>query len=324
MAPRQTVSQTIADVIAWRPALGSVLKSFEPILSAQAEVGESLASSSQIAAFAVAAQGGLPWDNMQAERCRSGIFLLAGADFSGLAEAVHTSANALLPLLAELEAVKPHLDALQVFFGKSAPAGTEDCREALLEALVSGNEAFLKKLAADNDLEPAILNFVAGFIVAPVLRAVTAQLQSEEQDGPWDKQGMWQEGFCPVCGALPVIAWLDKRHVDERNVYLVGGGGKKHLHCGLCGANWQFRRNVCPSCGKTGNDVMEFLRESGSAHGERVDWCTSCKGYCPTVDLRERESVPHLDALALGMLHLDMVAARKKLRPLRQSFWNSF
>lgn len=69
---------------------------------------------------------------------------------------------------------------------------------------------------------------------------------------------------------------------------------------------------------------MELLRESGPAHGERLDWCTKCKGYCPTVDLRERDTVPDPDALALGMLHLDMVASRKKLHPLRPSFWNTF
>lgn len=69
---------------------------------------------------------------------------------------------------------------------------------------------------------------------------------------------------------------------------------------------------------------MEILRESGSVQGERLEWCTRCKTYCPGVDLRERDTVPDLDALALGLVHLDMVAAEKKLRPLNPSFWNTF
>jgi len=42
------------------------------------------------------------------------------------------------------------------------------------------------------------------------------------------------------------------------------------------------------------------------------------------VDLREREGIPHMDAMAMGMMHLDMVASHRKLRPLKPSFWNMF
>lgn len=323
MSQRQTVSQTLADVISWRPALESILKAFEPVLTAQEELTALLANDSQIAAFAVAAQGGQPWAVLQTERARQGIALLVGASFAGLGAGVRTSAEKLLPILGALEAVAPHLKALRAFF-RQPPDGGEDVCEDLVEALVSGDEECIKELAKGAKLEPALLHFVANFVIAPVLRAVTAQLYDAEGQGAWDRGGIWKEGFCPVCGALPVIGWLDKNRLDAKNAYLVGGGGKKHLHCGLCGADWKFKRGVCPSCGKEGNDVMELLRESGPAHGERLDWCTSCKGYCPVVDLREREGEPQLDALALGMMHLDMVAAKKKLRPLRPSFWNMF
>ena len=318
MASRQTVSQTLADVMARRPALKTVLRAFEPLLSAQAELAGQLADDAHVAAFALAVQD----EGRQTERARQGIALLAGIGFSGLGEAVRLCAERLLPLLNELEAMKPRQDALRAFFLQ--PSKTAELCEGVAEALVSGDEGGLGNLAQGRGLEPAVLHFVAGFVVAPVLRAVTSRLLDDDGQGPWDKQGMWKEGFCPVCGALPVIGWLDRSRLDEKNAFLVGGGGKKHLHCGLCGAAWQFRRNACPACGKEGNDVVEFLRESEAAHGERLDWCTGCRSYCPTVDLREREGDPHMDALALGMMHLDMVAARRKLRPLRRSFWNAF
>ena len=69
---------------------------------------------------------------------------------------------------------------------------------------------------------------------------------------------------------------------------------------------------------------MELLRESSGSRGERIDWCTSCKSYCPSVDLRERDAAPDMDAMALGMMHLDIVAAQKGLLPLKPSFWNQF
>ena len=69
---------------------------------------------------------------------------------------------------------------------------------------------------------------------------------------------------------------------------------------------------------------MEILRESGKSRGERLDWCAKCKSYCPTVDLRECGEAPDMDAMALGMMHLDMVAAHKGLSPLKASFWNLF
>ena len=69
---------------------------------------------------------------------------------------------------------------------------------------------------------------------------------------------------------------------------------------------------------------MEILKEAGNALGERLDWCTRCKTYCPTVDLRERDTAPDLDALALGMLHMDMVAAKYGLQPIDPAFWITF
>ena len=55
-----------------------------------------------------------------------------------------------------------------------------------------------------------------------------------------------------------------------------------------------------------------------------MEWCRYCQGYLPVVDLRERSSRPDMDALALGMMHLDIVAAEKGLHPLSPAFWNQF
>ena len=207
-----------------------------------------------------------------------------------------------------------YADALTSFFQKE-----EMCMRAA-DTLLTGHETALAEAAEETHLPPAVLLFALEVVVGPVLRALALKY-----DAPWDERASsWMQGFCPVCGSFPSISYLDKRVFDEKNAFLAGGGGKKHMHCALCGTEWHFRRGACPSCGKEGSGVMEFLRESENSRGERIDWCTKCKSYCPTVDLRECAGTPDMDAMALGMMHMDIVAAQKGLTPLKPSFWNQF
>lgn len=317
----QSVAQTLNDAVSWRPVLEPVLRAFGPVLEAQAELAEELLQRIR--------GSGPTLPDFKLDQARRGVSLLAGATLSGAADPVRVSAEKLLPLFGGIEALAPHLPALSAYFLR--PVGEPesgdapvDSRETLVEALIAGNGKAVTRIAEANGLDPLLLEFVSGFVAAPVLRAMVAASLPDEGEAPWNEGDIWQQGYCPVCGAMPSVGWLDKPMVDEKNAFLAGGGGKKHLHCGLCGANWKFRRGTCPACGEEGNGVMEMLRESGISHGERLDWCARCKTYCPTVDLREREFVPNLDAAAIGMMHLDMVAARKQLRPVKPSFWNMY
>lgn len=311
---RQNVKETIADVIAWRPAFETVLLAFEPILAAQAELAEKLSGTMKTY--------GLILPKPQAERMHQGVSLLSGQSLKGISGAIRVCAAKLLPLLGAIDALSEHIPALSKYF--LAESTDKDSRDELAEAIVSGNSTTIDRVAEEQGIDPDILEFIAVILVSPVLKALTLEALPEEGDSPWDLGNEWSYGYCPVCGSLPSIGWLDKPSVEAQNAFLAGGGGKKHLHCGLCGADWKFRRGACPACNEDGSGVIEMLHESGVTHGERLDWCTKCKAYCPTVDLRDREFVPNPDAAALGMMHLDMVATRKKLRPLKPSFWNMF
>lgn len=317
-ASRQTVEQTLTEIGAWRPAIAPLLRAFEPLLTAQADLTRELAADLRSSGPA------LPEPDQ--ERVLRGVSLLAASALPDVTAPLRRSAEKLLPRLAEFQALESQIPALRAYFLPDAPGagGPAASHQALAEAVTAGDHEALAEIARDHGLEPQVLDFAAVMLVAPVLRALAANVVPAEGEAFWDEGDAWEQGYCPVCGALPAISWLDKPLVDEKNAFLAGGGGKKHLHCGFCGANWKFRRGACPACGAEGGKALEVLRESGIAHGERLDCCTECKSYCPGVDLREREFVPDLDALALGMMHLDMVAARKKLRPLRPSFWNMF
>lgn len=310
----QNVAETVADVVSRRPVLEPVLRAFEPLLAA----GETLVA--QLAE--PVREAGLRLPQLQWDRARQGVSLLAGVPLTGIAGPMREAARTLLPLMTSIEAVAPHVESLKAFFLRPVEPGAEDARTALAEAVVGGRS--VEAIAREGGVEPDVLTFVTGFVLSPVLHAVVASAMPVSGDAMWDEGNAWQRGYCPVCGAFPTIGWLDRPVVDDKNAYLAGGGGKKHLHCSVCGAGWKFLRGACPSCGKDASGTMEMLRESEAAGGERLDWCTKCKTYCPTVDLREREAVPNMDVQALGMMHLDMVAARKQLRPLRPSFWNMY
>ncbi|MDR2488165.1 MAG: formate dehydrogenase accessory protein FdhE [Desulfovibrio sp.] len=315
----RTPSRTIDEIITWRPVLKPVLRAFEPLLTARAELTGELED--RIRAC------GLTLPEIQEDRLRQGVSLFAGLSFDGAAEAVRQSAGKLLPLFEGMRAVAASMPALRGYFLRPPDTDGPDSREsrpALMEAVASDNSGAVARIARDNGLEPLMLEFVSAFVVSAVLRAMVAVALSAKERSPWNEGDIWQQGYCPVCGAMPSAGWLNKPELDEKNAFLAGGGGKKHLYCGRCGADWKFRRSACPACSAEGGGVIEILRESGVSHGERLEWCTQCKAYCPAVDLREREFVPDPDAMAMGMMHLDMVAARKKLRPLMPSFWNMF
>lgn len=322
----QSVAETIAGVIARRPVLEPVLKAFEPILEVRASLPGALGP--------LVREAGLCLPKLERERAAQGVSLLSDVPLKGLETPLRAAAEALLPLLAQQDAVRPHAETLAGFFAgeisgeeESAAAKPPAGPAAVAESLLRGDTSTLETRAESLGLPPSTLLFVFGFLLGPVLRAVVETSPDGEGGAgqpPWDEEGVWMQGYCPVCGTFPSIAYLDRPVHDEKNAFLAGGGGKKRLHCALCGTDWKFRRGACPACGAEGNGVMEFLREPKGALGERIDWCTRCKSYCPCVDLRERDGIPHPDALALGLLHLDMIAAGKKLRPLHPSFWNTF
>ena len=50
----------------------------------------------------------------------------------------------------------------------------------------------------------------------------------------------------------------------------------------------------------------------------------SCSGLVAGLGKAWVDTTPDLDVLALGMLHMDMVAAQKGLQPIHPAFWNTF
>lgn len=294
-----------------KPVLNELLESFGPLWLARAEEQERLEK-----AFAEDALALPKWDE---NRASSGVSLLADADLSFMWPHVAACFKGYLPLFAKSERLLPGKKAVEGFFGEERDTGfTQD----FLRAVIDADTERLSTLSRLEGLDAASLVLASEFSLSTVLRALTDNLVAQD-DGETSHWPLWTQGYCPVCGRLPVMDWLGKGYEDKNNPYLTAGGGRKFLHCGLCGADWRFRRAICPACGSEKKGCMETFYASTN-QAEHVSFCSECKKYCVGLDMRNISPVPDLDVMAFCMLPLDMVAAERELVPMCRTSWNQF
>jgi FdhE protein len=160
------------------------------------------------------------------------------------------------------------------------------------------------------------LSFVVNLVLSTVLQSLAPYLADRITELPWNR------GYCPICGSLPSIGYLSKV-LSTSNEFLVGGGGQRYLHCAMCGHDWRVARHFCAACERDDNDEHLYFQVRDSA-SERVDVCHHCGHYLPCFDLRETDGLPHMDMVAVGLAHLDMLAQEKGFRPMVRAPWNTF
>ncbi len=301
LAKRKSASQTLSDICDRRPALASVLTVFMPLYAAREELRSSLQGS-------VSALPELQHPN--AEFLSQGVPLLANASFDWIDAPFKEAAKAILPQLAGLEALAADIEAYAkgLESGKLVPS-------TLVAAYLSSDAKSLVKITKPFVASASVGAFLTQQILGPVLHA--ARNASGETD-----TAAWRQGYCPVCGSFPSIGCLGRPDPDQSE-FAKGGGGKKFLHCSLCGNDWHFRRGACPGCNNEEPGAIEYLRAPDTPW-ERIEMCRKCNTYVPNIDLRETTENPDLDAESLGMLHLDLKAAEEGLKPLAPAFWNTF
>lgn len=306
---KQSAEQTLQDISRRRPALSSLLTAFSPILQKQDELGERYTS--ELSSVVL---------KTDTERMQQGVPLFADTDVPDCSSQFATCAQELIGPLSGIPLLKDKAEQLASLF---ANLSHED-QKHIVEAVSSNNPTLIDSFAEEKNVAPLETTLYGTFVVQVILRALVQNSFGSLSEMPWDTNNIWQQGYCPVCGSYPTIAWFDRAKVDERNTYLLPGGSRKHLHCGVCGADWRFLRLSCPMCGISKSKQIEILSEENDKFGEALDWCSQCESYCPTIDIRDRIAMPHLEAQAIGMLHLELIAFEKKLHPLRSSFWNTF
>ncbi|NOY13324.1 MAG: formate dehydrogenase accessory protein FdhE [Deltaproteobacteria bacterium] len=161
----------------------------------------------------------------------------------------------------------------------------------LLLACLEKDRAPVEKAATQLELPAALLEYVLSTTLAHGLQQwLAGQPEIRFED--------WSEGYCPICGGIPVMGELS------------GETGKKRLHCSLCATAWEVVRMKCSYCGNDETDSLEYFTAEGDV-GYRVDICRKCSCYLKVVDSREVGDGLPMDVEDLNTMHLDLLAQRE-------------
>ncbi len=141
-------------------------------------------------------------------------------------------------------------------------------KDDVQEVLSKDISYFARGLSKEETFDSQIIYFLFAHAVHPFLVKAS---QAIVETGPNLKK--WTKGFCPLCGARPDIASLDK------------DAGSRKLLCSQCDCEWPYRRIGCPFCeNRDFNKIFYYTDETGRY---RLYMCEECGEYLKTVDLRE-------------------------------------
>ncbi len=163
----------------------------------------------------------------------------------------------------------------------------------LLIQAASGDRGAVTSTALDLELDHGLLWALTECVLRPAFNAWRRQLT------PLSDGADWQRGECFVCGATPIIGEL-------RDNNLV-----KHLRCGRCGADWQFRRLQCLYCGNEDHRTLSVLYNDYPHERQRVEACGKCRGYLKVITTFSATPPELLQAEDLATLHLDYAAQKR-------------
>lgn len=150
---------------------------------------------------------------------------------------------------------------------------------------------------------PQALSFTLGQIAKPLIEKISCNL------GPLVNGLSWIKGYCPICGTMPELAFLQ------------GEGGQRWLRCASCSHEWRFTLLTCPFCESENQEDFEIYYVAGREY-ETVDVCHKCKRYVLTIDLRKLTKPIAREIAAMALMHLDVIAQEKGFLPAALCAWN--
>jgi FdhE protein len=192
-------------------------------------------------------------------------------------------------------ALRPRFDALADLLN---PGGLDP--DGLFGEAFVQHADHLGELARTAACDVDLLSAAAALAVAPLLRGYAARLTPLLAQLDVHSPGAegWSRGYCPICGAWPLLGEL-------RGVDLIAW-----LRCSACGSGWQVRSGACPFCDNADHQLLGTLTLEGESRFRAVV-CQRCKTYLKVGNALEP---PPAEVLALDdvvSLHLDLAAAER-------------
>ena len=110
-------------------------------------------------------------------------------------------------------------------------------------------------------------------------------------------QDKWRRSNCPVCGAKPEFAYLEKEV------------GARWCLCSACATEWLFKRMQCPYCDNAVGTSLSFLGSDDGLY--RLYLCEQCKSYLKAIDLRKTTRDVVIAVESLTTVSMDSQAQEK-------------
>ncbi len=209
------------------------------------------------------------------------------------------TAKVIAPVIANsLPTLEQHVQGLM----GALENNSLDLQRVQREILRDSEEEIQAKAKLIN-LDKAIFVFLMGQFIKPL-----AEIRAESLV-PLPEDLTWLKGYCPICGSWPYISVLREKE------------GQRWLKCSFCAHEWRFMRTQCPCCENEDPESLEFFYAEDKPH-ERVEVCNRCKKYIVSLDLRERVEDCVIEAEALGLVYLDILAQEKGYLPAAITEWN--
>jgi len=191
----------------------------------------------------------------------------------------------------------------------AATDGRLDPHRLFAEAFVQHGD-HVAQMAQAAGVEAAFLAALATLAIAPVLRAYAAQVRPivARLDAAAPGAPTWLQGYCPACGAWPLLGEL--RGVEMRLA----------LRCSACGLDWGGRRLDCPFCGTVDHRLLHTLQIEGERRF-RAQACDGCHNYLKVGNAFDPPPGELLALDDLASVNLDVAAIdRGYRRPTASGF----
>ena len=153
----------------------------------------------------------------------------------------------------------------------------------------------IERAARLSATDPGVLETIVNLAVWPLLQACGRELQARIPPG-------WTRGYCPVCGAWPVLAEL--RGLERARC----------LRCGRCGADWRRPGLACVYCDERDHERLGSLVVPGRLEGRTVETCASCQGHLKSYTTLLALAPPELLVADLETVELDLAAWERGFR----------
>ena len=160
-------------------------------------------------------------------------------------------------------------------------------------ALLAGAADTLSAQLTAHSHPPDLVVTLLRLALLPFLEQVATQLMTWRDGQPWGR------GYCPTCGAWPVLA--EQRGLEQR----------RYLRCGLCASSWEIDRLLCPFCTTRDHALLGYLQVEGEEQQQRVATCDACQGYIKLRSTLTPLTTPQLLLEEVALLHLDLIVMAK-------------